>query len=110
MTSVTSLSRPRIPTIDLRPWLDGGPEARARIARTVDEALQSAGFLLVTGHGVDPSLRTRIREAARAFFVLPVEAKQVYEVKVGGRGGSGRGPRRTGTRRGLRLRRISRSR
>ncbi|MEV0183935.1 2-oxoglutarate and iron-dependent oxygenase domain-containing protein [Streptomyces sp. NPDC050625] len=83
--------RPRIPTIDLRPWLDGGPEARGDIARTVDRALQTAGFLLVTGHGVEPGLRSAVREAARRFFTLPVEAKQAYEAKVGGRGWLGPG-------------------
>lgn len=50
----------------------------------------------MTGHGVDPSLRTRIRKAARAFFVLPVEAKQAYEVKVGGRGWLGPGAEANG--------------
>ncbi|MFJ1602865.1 isopenicillin N synthase family dioxygenase [Streptomyces sp. NPDC088253] len=87
---------PRIPTIDLRPWLDGDPEARTVIARTVDEALQSAGFLLVTGHGVDPALRTRIREAARGFFTLPTEVKQPYAVQVGGRGWLGPGAEANG--------------
>ncbi|WP_329532912.1 isopenicillin N synthase family oxygenase [Streptomyces sp. NBC_01450] len=87
---------PRIPTIDLRPWLDGDPDARTRIARTVDEALQTAGFLLVTGHGVDPALRTRIREAARAFFTLPAEHKQPYAVRVGGRGWLGPGAEANG--------------
>ncbi|MGW4143219.1 isopenicillin N synthase family dioxygenase [Streptomyces mirabilis] len=87
---------PRIPTIDLRPWLDGDPDARTAIARTVDEALQSAGFLLVTGHGVDPALRSRIREAARAFFTLPTEVKQPYAVQVGGRGWLGPGAEANG--------------
>ncbi|MFD4564569.1 isopenicillin N synthase family dioxygenase [Streptomyces sp. NPDC058467] len=87
---------PRIPTIDLRPWLSGDPEARADIARTVDRALQSAGFLLVTGHGVDATLRTRIREAARAFFTLPAEAKQPYAARVGGRGWLGPGAEANG--------------
>ena len=68
------MPEPRIPTIDLRPWLNGDAEARGAIARTVDEALRTAGFLLVTGHGVDPDLRARIRAAARAFFLLPAEA------------------------------------
>jgi isopenicillin N synthase-like dioxygenase len=86
-----ALTDPRIPTIDLRPWLHGDPAARARIARTVDEALQTAGFLLVTGHGVDPSLRTRIRAAARTFFTLPVEVKAKYAARVGGRGWLGPG-------------------
>ncbi|MEV0257625.1 2-oxoglutarate and iron-dependent oxygenase domain-containing protein [Streptomyces sp. NPDC050732] len=84
-------SASRIPTVDLRPWLSGDPEARARTARTVDEALRTAGFLLVTGHGVDPALRAAIRSSARGFFHLPAEAKQPYAVRVGGRGWLGPG-------------------
>ena len=90
------MSDPRIPTIDLRSWLDGDAEARRRIARTVDEALQTAGFLLVTGHGVDPSLRTRIRAAARTFFTLPEAVKAAYAAKVGGRGWLGPGAEANG--------------
>ncbi|NUS78549.1 MAG: 2-oxoglutarate and iron-dependent oxygenase domain-containing protein, partial [Streptomyces sp.] len=92
----TSVSEPRIPTIDLKPWTHGDPEARAAIARTVDEALRTAGFLLVTGHGVDPALRAAIREAARAFFRLPADVKQPYAVKVGGRGWLGPGAEANG--------------
>ncbi|MFK0154862.1 isopenicillin N synthase family dioxygenase [Streptomyces sp. NPDC090493] len=88
--------RPRIPTIDLRPWLDGDPTAREDLARTVDSALQTAGFLLVTGHGVDAELRTAVRAAARRFFALPAEAKQAYEAKVGGRGWLGPGAEANG--------------
>ncbi|MFF2197457.1 isopenicillin N synthase family dioxygenase [Streptomyces sp. NPDC058157] len=81
----------QVPVIDLGPWRSGGPAARARIAARVDEALQAAGFLLVTGHGVDPALPARIRAAARSFFRLPPEAKQPYAVSVGGRGWLGPG-------------------
>ncbi|MGW2224899.1 isopenicillin N synthase family dioxygenase [Streptomyces formicae] len=84
-------SASRIPTVDLRPWLSGDPEARARTARVVDGALRSAGFLLVTGHGVDPALRATIRESARGFFRLPDEVKRAYAVRVGGRGWLGPG-------------------
>ncbi|MFJ2608917.1 isopenicillin N synthase family dioxygenase [Streptomyces sp. NPDC091279] len=91
------MSDPRIPTIDLRPWRDGDEAARRAIARTVDDALQSAGFLLVTGHGVDPSLRARIRAAARAFFALPTEVKQPYAARVGGRGWLGPGAEANGS-------------
>jgi isopenicillin N synthase-like dioxygenase len=88
--------QPRIPTIDLKPWLSGDLQARRRTAATVDQALQSAGFLLATGHGVDPSLRTEIRKAARAFFRLPPAAKERYAVKVGGRGWLGPGAEANG--------------
>ncbi|MFG2351232.1 isopenicillin N synthase family dioxygenase [Streptomyces phaeochromogenes] len=85
-----------MPTVDLRPWVSGDPSAREEIARTVDVALQTAGFLLVTGHGVDTALRADIREAARAFFRLPAEVKQPYAVKVGGRGWLGPGAEANG--------------
>lgn len=81
----------QIPVIDLGPWRSGGPEARARTAARVDEALRAAGFLLVTGHGVDPALPARIREAASEFFRLPATAKTPYAVTVGGRGWLGPG-------------------
>jgi isopenicillin N synthase-like dioxygenase len=96
VTDAPATPAPRIPTVDLGPWLDGGPEERARIARTVDEALQSAGFLLVTGHGVDPSPRARIRTAARAFFILPAGTKLPCTAKVGGRGWLGPGAEANG--------------
>ncbi len=71
-----------IPTVDLAAWRAGDPT----IAPAVDEALQRAGFLLVTGHGVDEALRTELRSAARRFFALPAEVKQRYAVRIGGRG------------------------
>ncbi|MEJ3653945.1 2-oxoglutarate and iron-dependent oxygenase domain-containing protein [Actinomycetes bacterium KLBMP 9759] len=71
-----------IPTIDLAAWRGGD----TGIAATVDEALQKAGFLLVTGHGVDAGLRAELRAAARRFFALPLEVKQRYAVRIGGRG------------------------
>ncbi|MER6681359.1 isopenicillin N synthase family dioxygenase [Streptomyces olivaceoviridis] len=85
-----------IPTIDLRIWTRGDAMRRAVLARTVDQALQSAGFLLVTGHGVDPALRAGIRSAAREFFLLPAGVKQRYAAKVGGRGWLGPGAEANG--------------
>ncbi|MFD7612030.1 isopenicillin N synthase family dioxygenase [Streptomyces sp. NPDC059828] len=80
-----------IPVIDLEPWLSGDPAARARTAAAVDAALRTAGFLLVTHHGVDAALAGRIRELARGFFRLPPAAKEPYAVKVGARGWLGPG-------------------
>ncbi|GHA10114.1 isopenicillin N synthase family dioxygenase [Streptomyces echinoruber] len=86
----------RIPTVDLRPWLTGDAEDRRAVAGTVDRALQNAGFLLVTGHGVEASLRARLRAAARTFFLLPAEVKQRYAARVGGRGWLGPGTEANG--------------
>jgi isopenicillin N synthase-like dioxygenase len=71
-----------IPTVDLDVWRSDP----AAVAAEVDIALQRAGFLLVTGHGVDAALRAEVRAAARRFFALPEEVKQRYAVRIGGRG------------------------
>lgn len=76
-----------IPTIDLAAWRAGDPT----VGPTVDAALQEAGFLLVSGHGVDPALPAEVRAAAKAFFALPTEVKARYAVAVGGRGWLGPG-------------------
>ncbi|TXS30892.1 isopenicillin N synthase family oxygenase [Streptomyces sp. ms191] len=78
-----------VPTVDLT----GDPEEQRA---AVDRALREAGFLLVTGHGIDPVLRADIREAARAFFRLPSAAKEPYAVRVGGRGWLGPGAEANG--------------
>lgn len=86
----------RIPTVDLGAWTTGTDDERARIARSVDEALGRAGFLLITGHGVTEAERAEVRSAARSFFALPAEAKQRYAVRVGGRGWLGPGAEANG--------------
>lgn len=66
-----------IPTVDLT-----DPD----VAAAVDAALQQAGFLLVSGHGVDPALAAEVRASARRFFALPAAVKARYAVRIGGRG------------------------
>ncbi|MGI5127410.1 isopenicillin N synthase family dioxygenase [Pseudonocardia sp. CA-107938] len=71
-----------IPTVDLDAWRAGD----TTVGPAVDDALQHAGFLLVTGHGVTDALRAELRAAARRFFALPASVKQEYAVRIGGRG------------------------
>ena len=79
-----------IVTVDLSRWHAGGAEADA-VAAEVDEGLQRAGFILVTGHGVDPDLAAAVRAASREFFDEPDAVKQRYSVPVGGHGWIGPG-------------------
>ncbi|MDT5198473.1 MAG: hypothetical protein QOH20_5227, partial [Mycobacterium sp.] len=74
-----------IATVDLSRWHAGGSEADA-VAAEVDEGLQRAGFILVTGHGVDPGLAAAVRAASRELFDQPDAVKQRYSVPVGGHG------------------------
>lgn len=84
-----------IATVDLSRWYAGGAEADA-VAAEVDAGLQRAGFVVVTGHGIDPTLAARVRTASREFFTLPDAVKQRYSVPVGGRGWIGPGAEANG--------------
>ncbi|MBB3750858.1 isopenicillin N synthase-like dioxygenase [Mycolicibacterium sp. BK634] len=74
-----------IATIDISRWRAGGAEADS-VAAELDEGLQRAGFILVTGHGIDPALAAAVRAASRQFFSLPDAVKRQYSVPVGGHG------------------------
>lgn len=76
-------------TVDLQQWRQGG-DAAAQVCAAVDESLQKAGFLLVTGHGIDPFLPAALRAAAREFFALPAEVKAQYAVASAVADGSAR--------------------
>jgi isopenicillin N synthase-like dioxygenase len=84
-----------IATVDISRWHAGGATADA-VAAEVDESLQRAGFILVTGHGVDPELAAAVRAASRAFFAQPDVVKQRYSVPVGGHGWIGPGAEANG--------------
>ena len=84
-----------IASVDLSLWRDGGGTADA-VAADVDAGLQRAGFILVTGHGVDPALAADVRAAAREFFALPGSVKDRYAVPVGGHGWIGPGAEANG--------------
>ncbi|MEU2514568.1 isopenicillin N synthase family dioxygenase [Streptomyces syringium] len=93
---------PIIPTIDLSLWRSGDDQDRYRLAMLVDEALERAGFLLVTGHGVHPDLPAAIRTAARVFFHQPADMKQPFLAEALGHcGWSGPGAVATGRAEGL---------
>lgn len=64
-----------IPVIDLEPYRTGGEAGKQQVAQAVDAACRSVGFLVVTGHGVDPNLITRLRAVTTEFFSLSSEEK-----------------------------------
>jgi isopenicillin N synthase-like dioxygenase len=74
-----------IASVDISRWHAGGAQADA-VAAELDEGLQQAGFILVTGHGIAPELAAGVRAASRTFFGLPDEVKRAYSVPVGGHG------------------------
>jgi isopenicillin N synthase-like dioxygenase len=63
-----------VPVLDLSA-LDGAVAARAALARKVDETCRDSGFLVFTGHGVDPALISEFDRVATAFFDGPAALK-----------------------------------
>jgi isopenicillin N synthase-like dioxygenase len=72
-----------ISLIDLTPCFDSDRAARERLAVEVDRACRDTGFLVVTGHRVDPSLLDALRRDALSFFDLPADRKHACEAVPG---------------------------
>jgi isopenicillin N synthase-like dioxygenase len=66
-----------LPIVDLAQPLE-------RVGPEVDRACRDVGFLIVTGHGVDPELIPALRAHAAAFFSLPDETKRAIAMAHGG--------------------------
>jgi isopenicillin N synthase-like dioxygenase len=65
-----------VSVIDLTPAREGGREDRRRVASLMDQACVDIGFFAITGHGVPTRVCGDLREAAHAFFALPVDVKR----------------------------------
>jgi isopenicillin N synthase-like dioxygenase len=68
--------------IGIGPLLDAS-DATA-VAGAIDAACRSLGFFRVTGHGIDPTLLTRMDRLARAFFALDDANKEPYAMSNAG--------------------------
>jgi isopenicillin N synthase-like dioxygenase len=65
-----------VPVIDIGGYFSGDPAAKRAVAREIDAACRSIGFLVIAGHGVPDDLMGRLDAANRAYFAQPPEAKQ----------------------------------
>src|SRR6188472_2494304 len=74
-----------IPVIDIAPFAGGDPAARRAVADAVDAACRSTGFLVITGHGVDPAEVAEMYDVTRRFFQLPAAEKAKVVSPIGDR-------------------------
>lgn len=70
----------RIPVIDIGALSDGTDATRARVARAVAGACETAGFFYVANHGVPADAVAGVLEAARWFFGLPQAERDALDV------------------------------
>ena len=64
-----------VPVIDISPWRGGDLAARRALAAEVDRTCREIGFMVISGHGVDPELIEAVESVSRAFFDRPLEEK-----------------------------------
>ncbi|WP_294179437.1 isopenicillin N synthase family oxygenase [uncultured Schumannella sp.] len=68
-----------VPAIDISAYIgDGTEEERREIARQIDEAARTVGFMQITGHGIPLETWQRLGRAIDRFFALPLEEKKQY--------------------------------
>lgn len=75
-----------IPVIDLAPARGGDATARRTVAVEIDQACRESGFLVVTGHGVDPDLVDRLHRVTLELFSQPDDWKAQWDCDPDARG------------------------
>jgi isopenicillin N synthase-like dioxygenase len=67
-----------VPTVDLSEWADGDRAARASIARELDAACRTVGFVRIVGHGIPQHVIDGLATAHDEFFGLALHTKRRY--------------------------------
>jgi isopenicillin N synthase-like dioxygenase len=68
-----------VPLVDITPYVQGGTDAaRAEVARRIDDACRTVGFIQITGHGIPAALTSGLTDAMDRFFGLGLETKSTY--------------------------------
>lgn len=66
-----------VPVIDLAAFATDQPHVRQSLARAVDDAFTTSGFLTIVNHGVPSEVIENAKREARAFFAQPLDTKLV---------------------------------
>ncbi len=72
----------RIPVIDLDGLINGTD--KQGVAKAINHALSTSGFMYVKNHGIDPDFVSDVFEVTRAFFELPLEDKMALHISNSG--------------------------
>lgn len=69
-----------VPTVDLSLYVNGDATQKASFVKDLAKAFHEVGFVAVSNHGVPKDLVEGFFQASKAFFALPTEIKQQYEL------------------------------
>lgn len=72
----------QIRTCDMRLFFEGGDEGKARFASELGSALESIGFAILSGHGIEPEFyQTAEQKIIELFETTSVEQRMKYEAR-----------------------------
>ncbi len=78
----------QIPSVDLRDFLSGDPQRKARFVSQLGGAFEAIGFVALRGHFLSDSLVASLYAQVKQFFDLPLEVKEQYQIAgIGGQRG-----------------------
>jgi isopenicillin N synthase-like dioxygenase len=69
-----------VPVVDIAGLGSGDAGVRQATADALGQAAREAGFLYVTGHGLDPELGCDLLAAAERFFARPLDEKMAHHI------------------------------
>lgn len=68
-----------VPLVNISAYVaEGDDDARREVARAIDEACRTVGFIQITGHGVPDETIAGLAAAIDAFFALDLDEKKRY--------------------------------
>lgn len=78
----------QIPSVDLRDYLSGDPDRKAKFVSEIGGAFEDIGFVALSGHFLSDELVERLYGDIKKFFELPAGIKEKYEIEgIGGQRG-----------------------
>ena len=71
-----------IKTVDMEQFFSGGEKGIENFARELGTAMEEIGFVIITGHGIDPKLHEQTRSKVLEFFeTTTVEQRMKYRAQ-----------------------------
>ncbi len=77
-----------IPSVDLTDFLSNDPKRKQKFVNEIGKAYSEIGFVALKGHFLSDELSDKLYKEVKAFFTLPQEIKDKYEIEgLGGQRG-----------------------
>lgn len=74
------MSNAGIPSVNLTDFIHGNAEQKAAFVQQLGKAYEDIGFVAVKGHFLSDELSANLYNQVKAFYDLPTEVKEKYEV------------------------------